>query len=198
MEKPFSVACEKNSDVILSQLSRLLVDTQSVLEIGSGTGQHATYFSRELAHLTWQTSDVIENHRGINLWVESAGLSNLRAPIVFDVTQKESLNRQYDAIFMANTLHIMPWNVVTQCIEKASQSLNNNGLLIVYGPFNYGGAFTSESNACFDQWLKEANPLRGIRDIEKVNDEATKYHLSLIEDNSMPANNRLLVWQYSR
>ncbi len=196
MEKPFSVACEKNSATILSELSRLLINTQSVLEIGSGTGQHATYFSRHLSHLIWQTSDVIDNHAGINMWVGDAGLDNLLAPVVFDVTQEQGLTKKYDAIFMANTLHIMPWDVVVQCIKKSSQVLNNNGLLVVYGPFNYGGAFTSESNAGFDQWLKEADSRRGIRDFERVNDEAIKRRFSLIEDNAMPANNRLLVWRY--
>lgn len=195
MEKPFSTACEKNSRVIASELSRIFINTQSVLEIGSGTGQHAAYFSRRLKHLTWQTSDVLDNHAGINAWVNDTPLNNLLAPIVFDVTQKQELDKKYDAIFMSNTLHIMPWAVVAQCIAKVSQALKSNGLLVVYGPFNYDGKFTSKSNENFDQWLKEVDPKQGIRDFEQVNNEAIKYNLTLIEDNAMPANNRLLVWQ---
>ena len=197
MEKPYSIACEKNRAVIVVELERLLVETRSVLEIGSGTGQHAVYFARHLQHLTWQASDVIDNHRGIKLWVDEAGLDNLRTPIVFDVTQQAPLADKYDAIFMANTLHIMPWDSVVECISKAAQYLNPNGLLIVYGPFNYNGQFTSDSNANFDQWLKKADPARGIRDAEKVNAEAEKHRFSVEEDIAMPANNRLLVWRYS-
>lgn len=195
MEKPFSAACEKNSGVIASELSRVFINTQSVLEIGSGTGQHAAYFSRRLKHLVWQTSDVLNNHAGINAWVNDASLDNLLAPIVFDVTQEQELDKKYDAVFMSNTLHIMPWLVVIQCMARVSKIVESNGLLVVYGPFNYGGEFTSESNASFDRWLKDIDPKQGIRDFEQVNNEAIKYNFTLIEDKPMPANNRLLVWQ---
>ncbi len=196
MIKPFSQACENNGPPILSQLTRLLSDTKTVLEIGSGTGQHATYFAAGLPQLLWQTSDLLDNHEGINLWVEDAGLSNLLAPIEYDVTQALSSSQLYDAIFMANTLHIMPWAAVEACIQRMSQQVNDDGLLIVYGPFNYGGDYTSESNARFDQWLKAADPARGIREFERIDKLARDSDFIFEEDIAMPANNRLLVWRF--
>jgi cyclopropane fatty-acyl-phospholipid synthase-like methyltransferase len=195
MTKPYSAACEKNSDAILNDLTRLLIKTKSVLEIGSGTGQHAVYFASHLKHLIWQTSDVVDNHQGINCWLDEAQLNNLLAPIIFDVTQDTLLDKSYDAIYMANTLHIMSWPTVEQCIKKASRALNAKGLLIVYGPFNYKGEFTSASNQQFDLHLKASNAERGIRDFEKVNRLASDAGFFLKEDNTMPSNNRLLVWQ---
>lgn len=197
MKKPYSAACANNSDAILHELSRLLLTTQSVLEIGSGTGQHAAYFASNLKRLVWQTSDVVDNHEGINCWVSDSNLTNLLAPIAFDVTEEIRLDTKYDAIFMANTLHIMSWSVAKKCIETASKNLNANGLLIVYGPFNYNGEFTSDSNKQFDQYLKESNSERGIRDFEKINKIAKTFGFTQKEDNEMPANNRLLVWQFN-
>jgi cyclopropane fatty-acyl-phospholipid synthase-like methyltransferase len=197
MTKPYSAACANNSDAILVQLLRLFVKTQSVLEIGSGTGQHATHFASNLQHLVWQTSDVVENHDGINCWVGESELSNLLAPIEFDVTQDADLNSRYDAIFMANTLHIMPWSVVEKSLNKAAMYLNTNGRLIVYGPFNYKGKFTSDSNQQFDRHLKASNFERGIRDFEKVDQLATSLGFSFEEDNIMPANNRLIAWKFT-
>ena len=197
MTKPYSAACANNSAAILMQLSRLLIKPQSVLEIGSGTGQHAAYFAEGLQHLIWQTSDVIDNHEGINCWVAEAELSHLLAPIALDVTQDMALESRYDAIFMANTLHIMPWSAVEKCIKKASMYLKPNGQLIVYGPFNYNDKFTSDSNQQFDRHLRASNVERGIRDFEKVDQLATSCGFSLQEDNIMPANNRLVVWQFN-
>lgn len=197
MTKPYSAACANNSDAILNHLSTLLIKTQSVLEIGSGTGQHAAYFASYLKHLVWQTSDIVNHHQGINCWVNESNLSNLLAPIAFDVTEKIALEVKYDAIFMANTLHIMSWPVVKKCIDETSKNLNDNGLLIVYGPFNYKGEFTSESNQQFDQYLKASNAERGIRDFEKINLLLINCGFTFKEDNEMPANNRLLVWQFN-
>jgi cyclopropane fatty-acyl-phospholipid synthase-like methyltransferase len=195
MTKPYSVACEKNSDAILNELTRLLIKTKTVLEIGSGTGQHAVYFASHLKHLIWQASDIADNHQGINCWLDEAQLTNLLAPITVDVTQDSLINNSYDAIFMANTLHIMSWLAVQKCIKRASLCLNAKGLLIVYGPFNYRGEFTSASNQQFDLHLKSSNAERGIRDFEKVNRLANDAGFFLKEDNTMPSNNRLLVWQ---
>ena len=195
MIKPFSQACENNSAPILHQLTRLFEDTKTVLEVGSGTGQHAAYFAEGIPHLTWQTSDLTENHEGIHLWVEESGRQNLFPPIEFDVNEPPlSHGCSYDAVFMANTLHIMPCMAVENCIRNLAQYINTGGLLVVYGPFNYEGEFTSDSNARFDQWLKAADPQRGIRDFEWINKLAEAVGFSLLEDNSMPANNRLLVW----
>jgi len=208
MLKPFSQACENNSGAILAQLQRLLKNAHSVLEIGSGTGQHAVYFSESLPQLYWQTSDVSENHQGINLWLDDYEGENCLRPILIDVEQAEwrgddqgkksdQLNSQkYNAVFTANTLHIMSWLQVEYLFHGLTDVLDDGALFIVYGPFNYEGRYTSDSNAQFDQWLQSANPQRGIRDIEKVNKLANDIGLIWQEDIEMPANNRLQVWRY--
>lgn len=195
MLKPFSQACENNAPSILAHLKRILADVDSLLEIGSGTGQHAAIFGKGLPHLHWQTSDLIENHEGICLWLDEAALNNVSPPIELDVTEEHGEDEKYDALFMSNTLHIFSWAEVEQCFTQSVKLLNPNGILIVYGPFNYHGRFTSESNMRFDQWLKAANPHRGIRDFERVDKVAREFGLLFEEDNAMPANNRLLVWR---
>ncbi|MFT5420357.1 MAG: cyclopropane fatty-acyl-phospholipid synthase-like methyltransferase [Candidatus Endobugula sp.] len=195
MLKPFSQACINNRDAILHQLQRLLVDSQWILEVGSGTGQHAVYFSHALPHLNWQTSDLEENHQGINEWVDEAPHKNCLKPLVLDVTNPVWPSKQYDAVFTANTLHICSWQQVELFFQHATQSLKPNGYLIVYGPFKYAGEYTSESNARFDQFLKATHPGRGIRDIEKLTKLAIGNSLALVEDQAMPANNRLLVFK---
>jgi len=197
MLKPFSQACENNAPSILTQLSRLLTNSKSVLEIGSGTGQHAVYFGKALPHLEWQASDLLENHEGICLWLGEAGLQNVLPPIEFDVGQKYEDAERYDAIYMSNTLHIFSWKQVKRCFSKVRDTMSDKGLLLVYGPFNYNGNFTSESNMRFDQWLKAANSERGIRDFERVNKLAQDNGFIFEEDNAMPANNRLLVWRFN-
>ena len=197
MIKPFSQACENNSSAILAHLSRLLTNTHSLLEIGSGTGQHGVYFAEGLPHLRWQTSDLIDNHPGIQAWIDDANLTNLLPPLAVDMAKKPALTQTYDAIFMANTLHIMSAKTVKRCLQALPNYLNQGGLLVVYGPFNYCGEFTSDSNARFDQWLKAADSERGIRDFEWVDKLVTEGGFTLREDNPMPANNRLLVWTYN-
>ncbi|WP_317932116.1 DUF938 domain-containing protein [Halioxenophilus sp. WMMB6] len=194
-EKPFSQACENNQAPIFTHLARLFSDRQQVLEVGSGTGQHAVYFGERLPHLTWQTSDLPENHAGIKLWLDDYPGSNLRPPLAFNVNgQWPALT--VDGLFTANTLHIMSWASVQQFFAGLPGLLAPGALLVVYGPFNYGGQFTSDSNARFEQWLKSTDPERGIRDFEAVCELATGVGLTLLEDNPMPANNRLLVWRY--
>ncbi|MGH1439905.1 MAG: DUF938 domain-containing protein [Cellvibrionaceae bacterium] len=195
--KPFSQACENNAPSILAHLQRILAHSDSLLEVGSGTGQHAVIFGKGLPHLHWQTSDLLENHEGICLWLDEASLNNVSPPIEFDVAEECEKDEKYDAIFMSNTLHIFSWAEVEQCLAQIASLLNPNGTLIIYGPFNYGGCFTSESNMRFDQWLKAANPQRGIRDFERVDKVATDLGFLFEEDNVMPANNRLLVWRLS-
>lgn len=199
MIKPFSQACENNSFPILNHLKRLLPsgEVSTVLEIGSGSGQHAVYFSEALSHLTWQTSDLPENHEGIHLWLEDAGLFNVLPPLIFDAASGLSEQHTYDAIFMANTFHIMSQEAVEHCFQHIPRYLNDGGLLIVYGPFNYDGQFTSESNERFDQWLKAASVERGIRDFEWLDRKAADQGFVFQEDNAMPSNNRLLVWRFN-
>lgn len=193
--KPFSESCVQNCQPILDIIQPLFANSQSVLEVGSGTGQHAVYFASQLPHLTWHTSDVEANQHGINLWLTEAALSNTRPPIELDVFQEDWPNIQVDSVFSANTAHIMSWAAVKQLIQGVGKLLPKDGTFCLYGPFNYNGSFTSESNARFDQWLKQRDPLSGVRDFEAVNQLAKGAQLVLIEDHPMPANNRILCWR---
>lgn len=194
IDKPFSESCVQNRDPILAVLRDVFADRNSVLEIGSGTGQHAVDFGAALPHLRWQTADVPSNHPGIQRWLDDAALSNVLPPIALDVNRQEWRNDRYDAVFSANTLHIMGWPDVEQFFAGVGAVLLPNGVLAVYGPFNYNGAFTSESNARFDIWLKSRDPASGVRDFEAVNALARAQGLVLQQDVAMPANNRTLVW----
>ncbi len=193
-DKPFAPSCENNKAPILEILMDAFSDRSLVLEIGSGTGQHAVHFAAALPHLHWQTSDLKENHPGIKLWLEEAALSNLYPPVSLDVTQPD-WPEGFDAVFTANTTHIMPWSAVIEMIARIGEQLPTGGVFCQYGPFNYNGRFTSDSNAGFDHWLKEIDPARGIRDFEAVEQLANEAGLALVADHSMPANNRLLVWR---
>lgn len=195
-DKPFSQACENNKTSILLHLKRLFKHTQNVLEIGSGTGQHAVYFAQQMPHLIWQTSDRVINHNGIDLWLNEHPSKNLLPPIALDVTTYDWAIKT-DAIYSANTAHIMPWAAVEALFKGAGAALNKKGLFVLYGPFNYGGEFSSDSNARFDEHLKLSEPKQGIRDYEKIVALANSVGLTAQEDNPMPANNRLLVFKAS-
>jgi SAM-dependent methyltransferase len=185
--KPFSEASERNRAPILAILKRVFNDRKHVLEIGSGTGQHAAYFARELPHLVWQTSDVAENLPGIREWISDP------PPIELEVG-KEWPKVDADAVFSANTCHIMSWQQVQRMIEGIGK-IETLQTFCLYGPFNYGGKHTSDSNARFDAMLRARDPASGLRDFEKINALAENAGLRLEEDNAMPANNRLLVWK---
>jgi SAM-dependent methyltransferase len=191
--KPFSQACERNREPILAILKRVFKDRKRVLEIGSGTGQHAAYFAPELPHLVWQPSDVAENLPGIRQWVEETPAPNLRQPIVLDV-DREFPCLQVDAVFSANTCHIMSWPQVERMFSGVGRLLPPGGVFALYGPFNYHGKHTSESNARFDAMLRRNDPASGLRDLEDISALAKRAGLALAEDNAMPANNRMLVW----
>jgi predicted N-acyltransferase len=193
--KAFSQACENNKDAILSTLQTAFKNSRQVLEIGSGTGQHAVYFARNLPHLQWQTSDLLINHAGINQWITQYPSNNLSSPITVDLNTPwaASLTRPVDAIFTANTLHIISWPLVHKFFDGVAQCLAKNGTLCIYGPFNYQGKFTSASNADFDLWLKDRDSGSGIRDFEAIQQLAQTAGLTLTTDHAMPANNRLLV-----
>ena len=193
--KPFSPSCERNQQVILDVLREVLVDSVEVLEIGSGTGQHAVFFARHLPHLQWQTSELPEQHPGISAWIEDAGLSNVRAPLDLDVDALVWPVRDMDAVYSANTVHIIAWPQVQHLFQGVGRTLNPGGLFCLYGPFNYAGAYTSDSNAQFDAWLKQRDPRSAIRDFEAVNVEAEAQGMVLERDVAMPANNRILVWR---
>ena len=194
-EKPFSQACDNNQQAIFVILERVFAQAQQVLEIGSGTGQHASYFAPRLPQLIWQTSDQAEYHEGINAWLDDSAAENLRRPLVLNVDMPQWPIDKVDAVFTANTCHIMSWASVENMFRQLADVLAVDGTLAIYGPFNYDGQFTSPSNANFDQWLKQRGALQGIRDFEAVAKLASEAGMSLPEDNAMPANNRLLVWR---
>jgi cyclopropane fatty-acyl-phospholipid synthase-like methyltransferase len=194
MERPFSQSCVNNREPILAVLQRHLPGRNKLLEIGSGTGQHAVYFAPQFPELHWQTSDLEENHAAIRVWLRDYPYTNIAEPLALDVTVDPWPVLAVDAIFTANTLHIMSWQQAQQCLIGAGSVLQAGGVLIVYGPFNYEGRYTSDSNARFDQWLKAQAPWRAIRDFEAVCECAQSAGLELLEDNAMPANNRCLVF----
>jgi cyclopropane fatty-acyl-phospholipid synthase-like methyltransferase len=194
MDKPHAPATDRNREPILAVLRERFADRHSVLEIGSGTGQHAVYFARALPWLRWQTSDVAVNLPGIRQWLDEAVLPNTPAPLTLDLRQPWPAV-EFDAVFSANTLHIMGWPEVQQLFQALGRRMPADGPLTVYGPFNYGGRFTSESNAGFDASLRAGNPASGLRDFEAVDTLAKQAGLRLIEDRAMPANNRCITWQ---
>lgn len=195
-EKPYSEACERNRGPILGVLRDHFADRRHVLEIGGGTGQHAVHFAAALPQLTWQTSDLAPSLPGIRMWIEESGLPNLPQPIALDATGIWPDTR-FDAIFTANTLHIMSWPEVRALFAALPKVLTADAVLAVYGPFNYDGRFTSPSNASFDAWLKQRSPHSGIRDFTAVDELAVSIGFALVEDRPMPANNRTLVWRRS-
>lgn len=195
--KPFSQACENNKKPILQIIRTVFCQPATVWEIGSGTGQHACYFAKHLPHIKWQPTDRSGNISGICLWQEEAQLVNLKAPLTLDVADTVWPCESIDALFTANTLHIMSWDEVQIFFDRLAVYLNPKALICIYGPFNYNGAYTSDSNARFDQWLKSRNISSGIRDIEDILFLSTAMGISLINDIAMPANNRLLVLQNS-
>ena len=197
---PFSQACENNKRPILAILQQELQDARHVLEVGSGTGQHSVYFAPQLAHLKWQTSDVSANHDIIKAWHQAYPAPNLYPPLIFDLAQNvlpfnPDINESYDAVFTANTLHIIDWSLVKNLFALAAQALPVQGKLIVYGPFNEQGRYTSASNRQFDAMLRQRNSGSGIRDIEAITELAERYQLLLKSNHDMPANNQLLVFE---
>jgi len=195
INKPFSESSAENREPILAVLREVFADCSKVLEIGSGTGQHAVYFGAELSHLSWQTADLPQHHAGIRMWLEEAALPNVLVPIALDVNRPDWLDERYDAVFSANTLHIVSWPEVEKFFAGVGKVLQPGGVLAVYGPFNYNGQFTSPSNARFDQWLKDRDPASGVRDFEAVDALARQQNLILQRDIAMPVNNRTLVWR---
>jgi cyclopropane fatty-acyl-phospholipid synthase-like methyltransferase len=191
--KPFAPACERNRDPILALLRKYFADRRSVLEVGSGTGQHAVHFAAALPWLSWQCADLPQQLPGIRQWLEEAGLPNTPPPLALDVCGTWPTG-PYDAVFSANVLHIVGWPEVEAFFTGVGGVLGGTGMLVVYGPFNAGGNYTSASNRDFDMWLKARDPRSGIRDVEAVQALAAQVGLRAVDDVAMPANNRCLVW----
>lgn len=198
IKKQNAPATERNRDAIMDVLAREFRAVTSVLEIGSGTGQHAVFFADNFPTLRWQTSDRLENHAAINGWVEDAGLDNVLSPLDVDVLEVDRVAGHYDGVFSANTAHIMSFAAVTRMFELVGRVLGADGLFCLYGPFNLNGEFTSESNAVFDRSLKSQDALMGIRDLEALVDLAGQNGMRELRRCTMPANNMLIVWQKGR
>ena len=194
MDKPFSQACENNKLPILNVLEEFFSDVTNVLEVGSGTGQHSVHFATHLAHLQWHCSDREVNHPGILEWHLEAELSNLHAPLTLDLNDPwpvETVN----AIFTANTMHIISWPLVESFFQGVAKHLAAKGKLCIYGPFKYQGKYTSASNAEFDAFLKQQDENSAIRDFEAICQLAEQAGLTFVEDVQMPANNQLLLFK---
>ena len=195
MVKPFSQACVNNQTAICQILERVFTDKKLVLEVGSGTGQHGVCFAKNLPHLIWQMSDREQNHAGINQWIIDGPAPNLIAPIRLDVLSDSWPTAHYDAMYSANTAHIMPWVAVASMFAGVGQGLANGGLFCLYGPFKYLGVLDAQTNIEFDYRLQQQSAHQGIREFHDINQLAMNAGLDLREDNAMPANNRLIVWQ---
>jgi len=191
---PFSAACERNKDPILEVLRIRLAGRSQVLEIGSGTGQHAAYFARALDPMIWHPTEQLAYLADLAERVRLEGSHNLRAPTLLDVRQAVWPVRSVDAVFTANTLHIMSWAEVTALFRGVGNVLAPGGVLCIYGPFRYSGRYTSDSNQEFDRMLQERDPQSGLRDIEAITPLAGQYGLRLDADHDLPANNRLLIY----
>jgi cyclopropane fatty-acyl-phospholipid synthase-like methyltransferase len=195
-DKPYSAASERNREPILAVLRDAFAPCRAVLEIGSGTGQHAVHFAAAMPGLRWQSSDRAENLPGIRAWLAEAGLPNTPPPLELDVASGTwPAARSVDAVFSANTLHIMSWDEVERMFAGIAQVVRANGMLAIYGPFNVDGRFTSESNAAFDRALRAAVAHRGIRDAADVDALAATHGFVLVADHALPANNRCRVWR---
>lgn len=194
---PFSQACENNKGYILEVLQRFFESSTQVLEVASGTGQHACFFAEHLPWLQWQPTEVAANLPVLSPRCTAYPQGNLLAPQVLDVTDDPWPVAAPDAMFTANSLHIMGFAAVEAFFSALARIAPPNMKLAVYGPFNYGGDYTSESNKRFDAWLVQQNPESGIRDFEAVDALATNAGFRLFDDVEMPANNRLLLWQRS-
>jgi cyclopropane fatty-acyl-phospholipid synthase-like methyltransferase len=195
VDKPFSEACQRNRGPILEVLREHFADRRSVLEIGSGTGQHAVHFAAALPQLVWQTSDRPEYLPGIRAWLDEAGLPNTPPTLSLDVAADAWPVQSFDAVFTANTLHIMGWSEVQAFFAKLPAMLAADAVLAIYGPFNREGRFTAASNADFNAALKARDPKMGLRDLEAVDALARGIGLQMVDDRRLPANNDCIVWR---
>lgn len=195
MNKPVSEACLRNQAPIASALKQLLPNAARVLEIGSGTGQHAVFCAQELPHIMWRPSDLAQHHAGMEMWINESALDNVLQPLILDVDQNWP-KVEIDHVFSANTVHYIAQTSVVNMFTGISRLLATGGLCMLYGPVNIKGEFTSEGNASLDEWLKTCvNPMAGIKDLADIESLAQEHGMALIDNLAMPANNRLLVLQ---
>ena len=196
--KPYSEACERNREPILSVLQAHFADRRQVLEVGSGTGQHAAHFAAGLPHLSWQCSDRGENLPGVRAWLDAVALGNTPEPIELDVARSPWPRQRFDAAFSANTLHIMGWSEVEAMFAGLDGVLDAAATLVVYGPFKRNGGHTAASNEAFDASLRARDPRMGVRALEDVDGLAAGIGLRRHAVVDMPANNLCVVWHRHR
>lgn len=193
--KTLQTACDRNQGPILEVLKEVISpENRSLFEIGSGSAQHAIFMAPHFSHIFWTTSDVVGNAKLIKENLQAAKIPNIKGPFQFEVGKDDFPRVPYDLIFTANTFHIMSWKNCKTLMKNLGTRLREGSQVIIYGPFNYNGTFTSESNAEFDKMLKEKNPESGIRSFEDVNANMLKNGFALYKDYEMPANNRTLVY----
>lgn len=192
LNKPYAESCDQNREPILAVIRPILVQRARLLEIGSGTGQHAVFFASHLPRLSWQTSDRSENLAGIRMWLDDANPGNVLEPLELDVCSDRWPSGPYDSVFSANTLHIMSDDEVKCFFAGMGEILAPAADMLIYGPFNYHGGYTSDSNERFDQWLKSRDPRSGIKHFEDICELAEAQSIKLQHDYPMPANNRIL------
>lgn len=192
---PESAAAERNGPHILAALRELIPPSARVLEIGSGWGQHAVQFCTAMPELDWQPSEQAGQLEVLAARARHAGLPGLRQPLALDVREGPWPAGPFDAAYSANTAHIMSWPAALAMLAGVSRSLAPGAPFLLYGPFNLGGEFTSDSNAAFDRDLKSRDPAMGIRDMEELEKAGVEHHLSLEARLPMPANNFLLVFR---
>ena len=193
-ERPYAEYAARNAAPILEILEREFSSASRVLEIGSGTGQHAVAFAAAMDHLHWQTSDLDENHAGIRAWVDDSGIDNIAPPLSMDVRDAEVENGIYDAVFSSNTAHIMGIDAVEKMFSLVGAALRPGGVFCLYGPFRQGGEFNTMSNADFDANLRQRDVVMGIRDIEKLDEFALAVGLQRVRFYAVPSNNNVAVW----
>lgn len=191
---PFSQSADRNKSAILRQLQAIIFPGFRVLEIASGTGQHAIHFAQRMPNVLWQASDRDLHEYALEETIAEARLPNLPAPVKLDATDWPQFEEPFDAVYSANCIHVMPAENLEPYIAGAASNLRPKGTMMLYGPFRYGEAYTSESNATFDAFLRETYQDGGIRDFEEVDALARRNGLALVSDTDMPANNQLIVW----
>jgi hypothetical protein len=191
----FAEACERNKGPILEVLRKEFAASASVLEVGSGTGQHAVFLAAGLPQLTWQPTEMRDQLPPLLERVTLEGSANLRTPLALDVREQPWPVPRTDALFSANTLHIMSWDAVRAFFLGVGQALGGPAVLATYGPFRFRGVHTSDSNAEFDRFLRQRDPASGVRDFEALDELARAQGLTFHADHAMPANNRTLIWR---
>ncbi|MFS4460123.1 DUF938 domain-containing protein [Bdellovibrio sp. HCB2-146] len=195
MEIPHSEAAERNKEPILRVLKEVIrPNHQRLLEIGAGTGQHAVYLAPFFPHLDWTPTEQAENLPMLKRRIEQARIPNITTPFKLRIGENDFPIRTFDIVLTINTFHIMHWKEVKTFIKLVSGRLQEGGLVVIYGPFNYGGKFTTPSNEAFDKTLKEKDPLSGLRGFEDVLKAFAKNEFELLKDYEMPSNNRMLVF----